>query len=252
MQLSACGTAPRLPHPKRSFSPLAPQSASPGPVWRVAKNSSGPSGSTPAQPMPLVRPSTSAALAHTCQPSAQRSATVQPTPVGLPPSSPADRPHEGRERWRDARADAGDGPTAGACRDVGEARVVAKSLARPVGTADPQRIRTVRARRSSRSVDRRSRGGRSRRGRAAREEQCCQCTTAPSRRRVTSSHLLARSIPHRLRAGNPWCSGALRRLRRHDRRPGERPRRERARRPSVKHRARASETGVVPGDGRSA
>ena len=36
---------------------------------------------------------TSSAESHTCQPSAQRSATLQPAPDGLPPSSPAPRPH---------------------------------------------------------------------------------------------------------------------------------------------------------------
>src|SRR5690606_19447507 len=87
--------APRLPQPNRSFSPPSPHSAAPGPLWRVAKKTGTAGSAVAAAQEPPLRAPTSAAPTHTCQPSAHRSATLQPSPDGLSPSSPAARAHAG-------------------------------------------------------------------------------------------------------------------------------------------------------------
>jgi hypothetical protein len=68
------------------------------PRWRVAKNVAPPPAFAGA--MPESRQATpisvsSLAPRQTCQPSAQRSSTVQAVPVGLLPSFPAARPQPG-------------------------------------------------------------------------------------------------------------------------------------------------------------
>src|SRR6185436_4034738 len=79
-------------------STLSPVAQVPHPVllWRVRKKSGGSLACVASpQPRPPEADVTSGASRHTCQPSAHRSATLQPVPVALAPSSPAPRLHAG-------------------------------------------------------------------------------------------------------------------------------------------------------------
>ena len=71
------------------------QSLQPSEDCRLVKNSGGSLARVaPVQPLGAWV-ATSAAPMHTCHPAAQRSATLQPAPLGLGPSLPAVRPHAG-------------------------------------------------------------------------------------------------------------------------------------------------------------